>query len=256
MPLPNYTEGELENKPIFQRIDHRGAYGGGGLSFADTTDHEHQRITAAYYAMVENLDANIGRILDYLESSGQRENTLIIFMSDHGEMLGDHGIYYKGPYLYDSLTKVPLIISWPAVFQQSVVSSALVELVDLAPTVLNAAELEVYPGMQGRSLYELCTGSGELENHRDDVYCEYHNAMSEHRNPLPYLASVRDKSYKIVTYAGLQEGELYDLEKDPKEQNNLWDSPRYAEVRQGYLQKCLERQMFTADPLPPRLAAF
>lgn len=130
MPLPAYIEGELENKPNFQTIDHHGAYCGRGLSFADTTDNEHQRITAAYYAMIENIDANIGRMLDYLEKSGQRENTIVIFMSDHGEMLGDHGIYLKGPYLYDSVIKVPLILSWPAGFRQHIVASALVELVD------------------------------------------------------------------------------------------------------------------------------
>ena len=256
MPLPDYKEGELERKPRFQTVDHHGAYGGGGLSFADTTDLEHQRITAAYYAMIENIDANIGRILDYLDSSGLRDNTLVVFMSDHGEMLGDHGIYLKGPYLYDALTRVPLIMSWPEGFRQGVVSPALVELIDLAPTLLNAAGVEGHPGMQGRSLYDLCAGRRDADHHRENVYCEYHNALSEHRDPLPYLASVRDAHYKIVVYAGLEEGELYDLENDPKEQDNLWDDPGCAEVRQIYLQKYLQRQMFTADPLPPRVARF
>jgi len=256
MPLPAYVEGELEKKPGYQTIDHHGAYGGKGLSFSDTSDHEHRQITAAYYAMIENIDANIGRILDYLESSGQRENTLVVFMSDHGEMLGDHGIYLKGPYLYDSMTKVPLVMSWPAGFQGGIVSPALVELVDIAPTLLAAAGLEIHPGMQGRSLYELCIGRLDPDCHRTSVYSEYYNAMPEHRDPLPYLISVRDKHYRIVVYAGLEQGELYDLEKDPDEHQNLWNDPLLGDVKQHYFQKCLERQMITADPLPPRLADF
>ena len=256
MPLPSYTVGELESKPEFQRIDHQGAYGGRGLSFANTSDYEHQMITAAYYAMIENVDANIGRLLDYLEQSGQRENTLVIFMSDHGEMLGDHGIYLKGPYLYDSLIKVPLILSWPSAYMKSLRSSALVELVDLAPTILEAAGLVIHPGMQGRSLNTICTGKADPNKHRDTVYCEYHNAMTEHRNPHPYLTAVRDNDYKIVVYAGLIEGEFYDLRADPGEHRNLWTDRRYSETKQRYLLKCLERTVFTADPLPARVANF
>jgi arylsulfatase len=256
MPLPEYIEGELKNKPHFQTIDHHGAYCGRGLSFADTTDDEHQKITAAYYAMIENIDANIGRMLDYLEKSGQRENTIVIFMSDHGEMLGDHGIYLKGPYLYDSMIKVPLILSWPAGFRQHIVASALVELVDLAPTVMEAIGFEPHPGMQGRSLKAICCGETDPSRHRETLYCEYFNALSEHRNPLPYLVSVRSSDFKIISYAGIEEGELYDLNNDPNEHRNLWANRDYAEVKQEYLRKCIERQMFTSDPLPFRVASF
>jgi arylsulfatase A-like enzyme len=256
MPLPAYKPGELDDKPEFQRIDHQGAYGGAGLSFADTTDQEHQRITAAYYAMIENVDANLGRMLDYLEDSGEAENTIVIFMSDHGEMLGDHGIYLKGPYMYDAVTRVPLVVSFPARYRGGIKNDALVELVDLAPTLMEAAGLEIPRGMQGKSLDSLCRGMAEWEDHRQNVYCEYFNAMPEHRNPLPFLASVRDREYKVVVYADAEYGELYDLTQDPGEHHNLWNHPGYQDVRASYVKKCLDRILLATDPLPERTAKF
>lgn len=255
MPPPRYREGELGNKPAFQQVDHRGAYGGRGISFADSTVEQRREITAAYYAMIENMDANVGRILDFLEETGRRSDTLVVFMSDHGEMLGDHGIYLKGPYLYDSLTRVPLILSWPAAFREGLNSSAFIELIDVAPTLLEAAGIPVPDGMQGRSFLEICAGRTAPGHHRDSVYCEYQNAMCEHTNPRPYLVSVRDTEFKVVAYAGM-DGELYDLRNDPHETVNLWNNPDAQEIRARYLQKCVERQLLTADPSPPREAAF
>ena len=77
------------------------------------SDLDHRLVRAAYWAMCDLIDVQVGRMLDKLEETGQRENTLVIFMSDHGEMLGDHGIYLKGPYFYEAAIHVPLIVSWP-----------------------------------------------------------------------------------------------------------------------------------------------
>ena len=96
-------------------------------------------IQAAYYAMIELIDDNVGRMLECLERSGQRENTIVIFMSDHGEMLGDHGLLLKGCRFYEGLARVPLIISWPGRFLEGARRSALVELLDIAPTLLEMA---------------------------------------------------------------------------------------------------------------------
>ena len=102
IPLPNYVEGELENKPIWQRIDHSGAYGNkSGYPYTEMSDTDHRWIRAAYWAMIDVIDTQIGCLLDFLEDTKQRENTIVIFTSDHGEMLGDHGIYLKGPYFYE-----------------------------------------------------------------------------------------------------------------------------------------------------------
>ncbi|MEJ7640096.1 MAG: sulfatase-like hydrolase/transferase [Singulisphaera sp.] len=160
IPLPNYAPGELEEKPVFQQVDHAGAYGGqfGFYPFREMSPGDHRLIRAAYWAMCDLIDVQVGRLLDMLERSGQREETLILFMSDHGEMLGDHGFYLKGPFFYEPAVRVPLMVSWPGVVREARRTPALVELVDLAPTLLEAAGLPPHPGMQGRSLWPLLTG--------------------------------------------------------------------------------------------------
>jgi arylsulfatase A-like enzyme len=182
IPLPNYVPGELEDKPVFQRIDHGGAYGGQKdlYPFNRMNERDHRLIRAAYWAMCDLIDVQIGRVLDALERSGQRDNTLVIFMSDHGEMLGDHGIYLKGPFFYEPAVRVPLIVSWPGVVKAGVRSDALVELVDLAPTLLEACHLKSHPGMQARSLWPLLTGETSADYHRDDSLLRalWHHASS------------------------------------------------------------------------------
>ena len=133
IPLPNYVPGELEGKPLFQQVDHAGAYGGqfGFYPFREMSPADHRLIRAAYWAMCDLIDVQVGRLLDMLERSGQREDTLIVFMSDHGEMLGDHGFYLKGPFFYEPAVRVPLMISWPGVVREARRTPALVELVDL-----------------------------------------------------------------------------------------------------------------------------
>ncbi|HUV08175.1 MAG TPA: sulfatase-like hydrolase/transferase [Spirochaetia bacterium] len=256
LPSPVYREGELDGKPVFQLRDHRGAYGGSGVSFSRTDDRQHREIKAAYYAMIELVDHNVGRLLDALEASGERENTLVIFMSDHGEMLGDHGIFLKGPYMYEPMVRVPLIVSWPGTFEAGLKSDALVELVDIAPTLLEAAGVDVPPSVQGRSLYSICAGESSAHVHRETVYSEYYNSLVTHRDPVPYVTMVRGRRFKIVCYSGLGTGELYDLANDPQEQENLWGSSDLADVKVEYLLKCLDASVFAMDPLPLRTGAY
>ena len=98
-------------------------------------------IKARYYAMIELIDHNVGRLLEALERTGQREHTLIVFTSDHGETLGDHGLLLKGCRFYEGLVRVPLIWSWPGRFQPGLRTDALVELIDIVPTLLDLAGL-------------------------------------------------------------------------------------------------------------------
>jgi arylsulfatase len=171
IPLPNYTEGELDSKTSFQRHHHKGAYGNPKLyPFNQMNDSDHRYLTAAYWAMVDLIDEQVGRMIDALERTGQLENTIVVFMSDHGELLGDHGVYLKGPHFYEPSVYVPLIVSWPGKYQEGVRIPALVELVDLAPTFLEAADIEHYPGMQGKSLTKLLRG--ETAEHRGCVLRE------------------------------------------------------------------------------------
>lgn len=255
IPLPNYQNGELANKPAFQQNDHRNAYNTNGWFDNEVmTDDDHRLITAAYWAMCDLIDAQLGRMIAALEETDQLDNTIIIFMSDHGEMLGDHGIYLKGPYFYESAVHVPLIVSMPGTIQAGVRSNALVELTDIAPTILEAAGIEIHPGMQGQSLWEKLTGESDLNTHREDVYSEYYNAMPWHKGPTAQATMLRTKDYKLVSAHSLNTGELYDLNADPTETHNQWDNPEYAGVKLEMLHRLCNRMAWTVDPLPLRRA--
>ena len=251
MPKPAYQEGELSNKPLFQEVDHKGAYGNTALSFAKTSDEEHRKITAAYYAMIEQVDTDFGRMMKVLEDTGQADDTIVIFMSDHGEMLGDHGIYLKGPYFYDCLTRVPLIVRWPGKYKAGLKVDAMVELIDIAPTLVEAAGIPIPSGMQGRSLRPLLTG--ETSEGRDSVYTEFYDANALYAPP-PMAASVRTRTHKVSFYGNLQTGELYDMEKDPGEVHNLWNSSQYKDVQAEMMQRLVTRMIGTIDPLPERVS--
>ncbi|MCI8624524.1 MAG: sulfatase-like hydrolase/transferase [Provencibacterium sp.] len=262
IPLPNYQPGELENKPEFQKKDHEGAYNTkGNFPFEEMTDRDHRLIRAAYWAMVDLIDRQVGRLLDYLEQSGQMEDTLFIFCSDHGENLGDHGMYLKGPYFYENNVRVPLILAWPGKIEGGRVSRALVELSDLAPTICEAAGLAPEPQMQGKSLWPLLTGRSSLEEHRDSVYSEFYNANINHREPKAYDTMVFDGRYKLVrvhdfTHTLRCLGELYDLEEDPNETFNRYGDPAFAPVKERMLELLCDRMAQTCDPLPLRKASW
>lgn len=256
IPLPSYQPGELEAKPPFQQTDHHGAYNRPGyFAYPEMSDTDHQLIRAAYWAMVDLIDEQVGRVLEALEHTGQRDHTVVIFMSDHGEMLGDHGLYHKGPYFYEACVRVPLIIAWPERVAAGKRRAALVELVDLAPTLLEAANLEPHAGMQGRSLLRLLTDENAPDDHREDVYCEYYNANLPH-NPPAYATMLRTGCYKLVVAHGHDTGELYDLESDAHETHNLWNDSRIASVQMVLLQQLCDRMAWTADPLPVRAAGW
>jgi arylsulfatase A-like enzyme len=255
VPLPSYRPGELADKTRPQQIDHEGAYGGhAGFAYDKMTDRDHRMVRAAYWAMCDLIDSQIGRMLEALERTGQRDDTIVIFMSDHGEMLGDHGIYLKGPYFYEEAVHVPLIISGPG-FARDKRVSGMVELVDLAPTLLEAAGLPRYPGMQGQSILNLLRedrGGG-----RDDVYCEYYNAMPWHPPSVdPQMTMVRTERHKLVISHSDGDGELYDLDADPGEQTNLYAQPGNETLKLELMRRMLDRMAWTVDPLPERRADY
>lgn len=249
MPNPIYIEGELASKPQYQMTDHNGAYGGTNVSFAAESPEERRETTAAYYAMIEQIDRAVGEMLDALEETDQLNDTIVIFMSDHGEMLGDHGIYLKGPYFYDCLTRVPLIVRWPKRFTAGLKVDALVELVDIAPTLLEAAGIAVPVGIQGKSLVDLLTG--RTTTHRSIVYTEYLDAQALFDVP-PICSSIRTDRYKIAYYQGIHTGELYDLKRDPTETYNLWSSVHHSDVKEEMMEHLVDTMLSTTDPLPQR----
>jgi len=255
IPLPNYHEGELDSKPLFQQIDHRGAYNNPqNYPYPEMNERDHRLVRAAYWAMCDLIDAQVGRMLAVLEKTGQLANTIVVFTSDHGELLGDHGIYLKGSYFYEPSIRVPLIVSWPGHIASDVRSDALVELVDLAPTLLDLVGLPHPPGMQARSLRSLLVGQADVHTHREDVYSESYYSLRDHKDPRPYATMVRTRRHKLVAMHGMEPGELYDLQVDPDETRNLWNEPEYRAVKLEMFQRLCDRMAWTVDPLPAREA--
>jgi arylsulfatase A-like enzyme len=247
-----------------------------------------RRIQAAYYAMIEQIDDNVGRLLDALERTGQRDTTLIIFTSDHGEALGDHGLLQKGCRFYEGLVRVPLIVSWSgdegrrtedegdssvlrppsfvaslAGFRRGLASDALVELTDIVPTLLDVAGLKYPRRMHGRSLLPILTGRADPHHHRDLVRSEFYGALGPRDDPDDpyqrtgsYATMVRDRRHKLVVYHGAGTGELFDLEANPGEFQNCWAAPEAAAVKTDLLRRSLDAMAFAVDPGPPRTAGF
>ncbi len=257
IPLPNYRPGELDDKPGFQRNDHSGGYSNPSLyPFDKMTEHDHRLVRAAYWAMCDLIDDQVGRLMEALRQTGQAENTIVVYMSDHGEMLGDHGIYLKGPYFYDPAVHVPLIVWQPGRVHAGQRVPGLVELTDIAPTLLEAAGFAPLPGMQAQSLWPLCTGQNSGNAFRADVYCEYYNAMPWHKKPAANTTMLRTDRYKLVAVHGLNEGELYDFASDPGENTNLWHDPAHQAIKLEMYIKLCDRMAWTVDPLPVREAAW
>jgi arylsulfatase len=196
------------------------------------------------------VDAQLGRILEAIEEAGQGDDTIVVFMSDHGELLGDHGLLFKGCRFFEALVHVPLIVSWPQKLLEGSVSEALVELVDVAPTLLELAGLAVPEYVQGRSLAPLLEGRCDLHSHRRIVVSEYNDAMGTGTTGRGYDASHGtmsfDGRYKVAMYHGHDMGELYDLERDPGEFDNLWDRPGCDELRCRLLKQHIDAVMATS----------
>jgi len=249
MPGPKFRESDLAAQARLSAIDFQ-------TTARRPEDFEAKRIQAAYYAMIELIDDNVGRMLDALEASGQRENTLVIFTSDHGEMLGDHGLLLKGCRFYEGLVRVPLIISMPAKFLENRRRGALVELIDIAPTLLDLAGVSIPERMQGRSLLPLLTDANAIDRHRDTARCEYYSAL----NPAvragingTYATMIRDEHYKLIVYHGHEIGELFDLREDPDEFDNLWDDRSLIETKLNLMRLSFDALALATDTGPEQL---
>ncbi len=255
MPLPSVHPAEAQRQTTFQKLDREWAHDNPGeFHTGAMTDDDRRQVYAAYMAMISLIDDQVGRILEALRETGQDRDTLVVFMSDHGEMLGDHGIYFKGPHFYDCQMRVPLVIRWPG---GSVNAGrrieGLVELVDLAPTLLDAGELEIPQRMQGKSLLPMLRGEAETEFVHEQVFAEYYNAWT---HGDAYGSMLRTQKEKIVVYHGTGQGEFYDLENDPQEFLNLWEEPLVRDRRNDLLARCFDASVFSMDPHPPRLGPF
>ncbi|MEE2657648.1 MAG: sulfatase-like hydrolase/transferase [Candidatus Latescibacterota bacterium] len=213
---------------------------------------DHRLLQAGYAAMIKLVDDQLGRILAALDKSGQRDNTIVIFTSDHGETLGDHGLIQKGCRFYEGLVRVPLIFSWPGHIQENQRHDDLVELSDKAPTLLELCGQEVPERMTGKSLAPILTRS-DAKAHREFVRCEYYDALKEPDGT--FATMYRDERWKLCVYHGRNYGELYDLQEDPDEFENLWEKPETDEKKAELLKRSFDESMLAMDRGPRRVGA-
>ena len=186
-----------------------------------------QRYMQDYLATISSVDDNVGRVLNYMEETGLDENTIVIYTSDQGFYLGEHGWFDKR-FIYDESFKTPLMIKWPNVIKPGTTSEEMVQNLDFAQTFLEAAMIKVPGDMQGESLIPLLKGDSEKWN-RDAVYYHYYEYPSVHMAKRHY--GIVNKEFKLVRfYYDVDEWELYDRLKDPYEMNNVYNDPGYKEV--------------------------
>ncbi|MBD5778031.1 sulfatase-like hydrolase/transferase [Pelagicoccus sp. NFK12] len=202
---------------------------------------------AVYYGMISCMDKYIGQILDKLDALGLADNTLIVFTSDHGHFYGHHGLNAKGPFHYEDLVKVPFIASWPGQIEAGSRSAAIQSLVDLAPTFLAATGTAIPRSMTG--LDQSKSWTGQQAPARTHAVVE-----NRHQPTTLHLKTYVDARYKLTTYYNREYGELFDLQADPGELNNLWDSPDHKDLKAALVLKLLHAEM-GKEPLPmPRVS--
>jgi arylsulfatase len=158
--------------------------------------------------------------------------------------------------MYDCSVRVPLVISWPGHFKSGLRCDALVELVDIVPTLLDAAGIPIPSRVQGKSLHDLCAGSADPHHHKDCVYTEYYVGQPFHRalSPQPLVTMARNRTHKVSVFHGMEVGEMYDLQADPDEFENLWAGPKHRDLKTEMLKLCFDASVLTQDPLPERTA--
>jgi arylsulfatase A-like enzyme len=245
----DYRPGEFDDKPPFYNEVRNEPFGSQvwndayinepGINVPCTSrrrdlDGKEREALQATLGMVAMLDHEVGRIFQTLEKTGQLDNTLVVFTTDHGELMKHHGFWHKGLFAYDDCQRIPFLV-WGAGVKQKGTSQALVNLVDLPKTFLDLAGIPVPQGMQGESLLPILTG--EKESVQDATMIELQATKKIYQQTL-----VTDR-YKLVLYRDHDWGELYDMQNDPDQYSNLWKKPEFAEVKTELLQKFVQFEM-------------
>lgn len=191
--------------------------------------HSHQdiaEIVQTYCETLMGVDESIGEVMDYLRSEGLDKNTLIIYMGDNGFSFGEHGLIDKR-HFYEESVKIPFLVYCPEIFSGGSTITKMVQNIDVAPTILSAAGLQPPASMPGKSFIPLL--KGDSSSWRDKIFYEYY---WEYDFPMtPTVFGVRTDKFKYIRYYGIWDtNELYDLEKDPNEMNNLIENPSYSDT--------------------------
>ncbi|MDC6404669.1 MULTISPECIES: sulfatase [Maribacter] len=204
------------------------------MTETDIAKWRYQRYMQDYLGTIKSVDENVGRVLDYLEANNMMENTIVVYTSDQGFYLGEHGWFDKR-FVYDESLKTPLLVSWKNHIKPGSVSDELVQNLDFAQTFLDVAGVEQPADMQGKSLVPVLTD--DMENwDRDAVYYHYYEHPSEHNVNRHYAVITKD--YKLIHYYfDMDYWELIDRKKDSLEQHNYYDDPAYANIQKDLHQK-------------------
>ncbi|MEM7392953.1 MAG: sulfatase/phosphatase domain-containing protein, partial [Verrucomicrobiota bacterium] len=201
-----------------------------GLTGKALVRWKYQRYVKDYLRCVASVDENIGRILSYLETSGLDQNTLVIYCSDQGFYLGEHGWFDKR-FIYEESLRTPFVVRWPGRIKPGQVNTDIVSPIDFAPTFLEMADVAVPDDIQGRSLVPVLSGTTP-NDWRKTFYYHYYEYPGWHFVRRHY--GVVDGRYKLVHFyeKDVAQWELYDLKSDPKEMRNEYKNPEYAGVSQ------------------------
>lgn len=228
VPLPVRTPEDLDGQPDALkelRVHHQQNDHDSVFHLADPTDDQSRRQRRHYLASVTQIDEQIGLLVDALEKRGVLDNTVIVFTSDHGDCLGDHGHSQKWN-MYEPSVRVPAIVWGPGRIQADQRVDALTAMMDLGPTVLELAGIEPPTWMEAQSLVPALRG--EEWAGRSEVFSEHARDMILTGTDL--MTMVRDERWKYVEFVDSDQGQLFDLEADPQELSNLWDSPADSEA--------------------------
>lgn len=234
-----------QDNPDFSHYKETG-YGTHGYHTHKRTEEERKKAVAIYYGMISLMDKYIGRILDKLDALGLTDDTLVVFTSDHGHFFGQHGLQAKGGFHYEDLIRLPFIARFPGHIPANRTTDAIQSLVDLAPTFLSFSGLQIPPAMSGVDQKHVWLGkSGQA---RDHAICEF-----RHEPTTIHQKTYVDARYKLTVYYNQTYGELFDLEQDPKELNNLWDDPASTELKSRLMLKYIWAELGKESMPMPRI---
>jgi len=212
---------------------------------------KYQRYIKDYLRCIASVDDNIGRLLDYLDESGLAENTIVVYSSDQGFYLGEHGWFDKR-WMYEESLHMPLIVRWPGVVTPGSENTDLVQNLDFAETFLDIAGASIPDQMQGKSLVPLLQGQTP-DDWRESIYYHYHEYPGAHSVQKHY--GIRNDRYKLIHYYELDEWELFDLLEDPMEMRSVYDNPDYQEIQDKLKEELKTMKIAAQDTIPnPGLA--
>lgn len=243
--LPPHFAKTQEAKPDFSV--YRETHGAHGFHSHLIDEDMFRKNMAVYYGMISFMDQQIGRILNAVDRLGIAENTLVVFSSDHGHFLGQHGLIAKGAFHFEDMLKVPMLARLPGRIAAGTISRALQSNIDYSPTFLSVAGIPVPGFMQG--LDQWPCWEGDVAHVRDHVIVE-----NRHEPTKVHLRTYLDQRYKLTVYRDRDYGEMFDLEEDPGETRNLWDDPEKRELKLELFRRFMNAELKREPTRMPRVA--